>query len=374
MTTTFSQKKIKILSQLSVPDTEYADASPKGSVDSGIRDLIDEINALEGIVTTSSCAGRVSVYLEGHKKATTTKSTKWQHELRRMRDTDVSKECGLSLPDSAKDTIPPSGEELLPEIAASKGTTTDGSSSTAGGKGGGDWLFVSHDPLPPLASFGGDYSDWAGLFGLDREDALGTTDTVTGDDHGAGQSKRLIHFKFEPMILHVLTASQEHAQMVVQAGMNAGFRETGAVSLLARHHNEEANPMVAVRSTGLSFESLIGVESASGGGRCCIVSPEYLHLLVQVSHERFAENRKRIERFRAALKTAFAKPPGAENKKTTPEGWEDSNARRERKRLEGLKRREELRKKEEESPAKEATTTTDEEQSQDPDLGFGVFL
>ena len=60
----FAAKKAKILSQLSVPDAEYSDASPKGSVDDGIRDLIDEINALDGLVTTSSCAGRVSVFVK----------------------------------------------------------------------------------------------------------------------------------------------------------------------------------------------------------------------------------------------------------------------------------------------------------------------
>jgi tRNA wybutosine-synthesizing protein 3 len=64
----FIRKKAKILSQLAVPAAEYDDLSPKGSIDDGIRDLIDEINACEAFVTTSSCAGRVSVFLEGQKK------------------------------------------------------------------------------------------------------------------------------------------------------------------------------------------------------------------------------------------------------------------------------------------------------------------
>jgi tRNA wybutosine-synthesizing protein 3 len=65
----FVRKKERILALLAVPDAEYSDASPKGSVDAGIRDLIGEINALDGFVTTSSCAGRVSVFVEGNKKA-----------------------------------------------------------------------------------------------------------------------------------------------------------------------------------------------------------------------------------------------------------------------------------------------------------------
>src|SRR5689334_16583600 len=39
-----------------------ADKSPKGNVDDGVWELINEINAVEGLVTTSSCAGRVSCF------------------------------------------------------------------------------------------------------------------------------------------------------------------------------------------------------------------------------------------------------------------------------------------------------------------------
>jgi tRNA wybutosine-synthesizing protein 3 len=117
--------------------------------------------------------------------------------------------------------------------------------------------------------------------------------------------------------------------------MEAGFRETGAVSLLKRQPDEDATPMVAVRSMGLSFESLIGAET--DGVRQLIVSPQYLKTLVQIANERFVENEKRIARFSAALAAAFAAPKGKEN-------WEDAETRRERKRQEGLKRRAELEK------------------------------
>jgi tRNA wybutosine-synthesizing protein 3 len=63
----FVIKKQKILSSLSTPSAAYTDLSPKGSVDTAILPLIHEINALEGLVTTSSCAGRISVFLEGRK-------------------------------------------------------------------------------------------------------------------------------------------------------------------------------------------------------------------------------------------------------------------------------------------------------------------
>lgn len=122
---------------------------------------------------------------------------------------------------------------------------------------------------------------------------------------------------------------------MIQAGMEAGFRETGAVSLLKRQPDEEATPIVAVRSMGLSFESLIGVET--GGVRQPVVSRQYLKTLVQIANDRFVENEKRIARFSTALEVAFSLPKGKEN-------WEDAQARRERKREEGLRRREELKK------------------------------
>lgn len=97
--------------------------------------------------------------------------------------------------------------------------------------------------------------------------------------------------------------------------------------------------MVAVRSMGLSFESLVGVERGEDGVRRTIVSSEYLSMLVRISHERFVENSKRIERFRKALGSAFEGLVAGGKK----EGWEDADARKERKRLEGLKKKEEAR-------------------------------
>ncbi|KAK4172473.1 methyltransferase TYW3-domain-containing protein [Triangularia setosa] len=291
----FHQRKSKILSALAVPKEEYTDLSPKGSVDIGIRDLIDEINTREGLVTTSSCAGRVSVYLEGGGRSPSSQSAQQEAE------------------EEGKDNV---------------------RSSSAGGKGGGEWLFVSHDPISSLSVERGSFEElfglqpWQGGDGAEEED----------------QEGRMIHFKFEPMILHILTASNGHAQRVVQAGMEAGFRETGAVSLLSRQ-DDDHNPIVAVRSMGLSFESLVGIEG-SNGTRKAVVGSGYLDRVVKNSERLFKENEKRIERFRKALKTAFEENPKRK------EGWEDAETRRERKRLEGLKRKEEIQKQKEAEEAK----------------------
>ncbi|KAL6826205.1 methyltransferase TYW3 domain-containing protein [Trichoderma camerunense] len=295
----FREKKSKILEQLAVPDTEYSDASPKGSVDAGIRYLIDEINTAEGFVTTSSCAGRASVFLEGRK----TKSGDGENG---------------------------EGEQV----------------ARVGGKGaGGTWLYVSHD-----ARADGDetYLDWMQSLGLsDSEDVIETLPDGSGE-------RRLIHFKFEPMILHVLTASLGHAQLLLRCALQAGFRESGAINITSQS-NEQTMPMVAIRSMGLSIESLVGYQDSEGQRRR-IVSAGYFKMLLQISNERFVENTKRIERFRSAFKEAVLEPKSSSiSKKLNPEGkeWEDAAARRERLRAEGLKRKAALQAEKADAPSQD---------------------
>ncbi|KAF4821922.1 tRNA wybutosine-synthesizing protein 3 [Colletotrichum siamense] len=307
----FTARKHKILQQLSVPDAEYTDASPKGSVDVGIRELIGELNALDGFVTTSSCAGRMSVFLEGKRKQTSS-----------VQEGDDAKDGSAE------------GEDTANALATIAGP---------GGKGGGGtWLYVSHDPVP------GPHDEDGELLSL-----LGLVDEAEGRKVGAGEAgstqsgrrrRRLIHFKFEPMILHVLTASPSHAQLLLKCALAAGFRESGALNLLpaapsADDQQPSVTPIVGVRTMGLGLESLVGYVDDSNDARHCTVSADYLRTLVDIANERFVENAARIARFRAALQDAAAGPParlgegGAE--------WEDAAVRRERKRAEGLRRKEE---------------------------------
>ncbi|KAL5611445.1 hypothetical protein BROUX41_000945 [Berkeleyomyces rouxiae] len=292
----FAAKKAKILKGLEMPEEEYTDLSPKGSVDIGIQPLIRTINCVDGLVTTSSCAGRVSVFVEGRKK----------------------KSAHAPQEGDAQDMVATGLE--LETLAA------------VGGKGGGGtWLFVSHDPVQR------GNGDWRSILGLQGPEA-GVTSPATG-------SERLVHFKFEPMILHILTASPAHAQLVLRCALQAGFRESGSLNITPDTSSGHTTPMVAVRSLGLSFESLLG-HRRDGDSETTLYVPEgYLDIVMDLANERFIQNTRRIERFREAFEEAFS-GPGLPRKKKGQDGevWEDAEARRTRKREEGLRRQEEARK------------------------------
>lgn len=93
--------------------------------------------------------------------------------------------------------------------------------------------------------------------------------------------------------------------------------------------------MVAIRSMGLALESLVGFELEDES--VAMVSDLQLGMLVEISAERFKENTKRIERFQALLREMSSGGTGAGKKGQDGEVWEDPQARRERKRIEGLK-------------------------------------
>jgi tRNA wybutosine-synthesizing protein 3 len=149
----FVAKKSAILHDLSTPASSYEDASPKGSVDTAIVELIDEINKLDGFVTTSSCAGRISVFVEGKKKS----------EDRQV-DEDLANDVeGRGQSSQDKETI----------------------AGTGGKGGGGKWLYVSHDPF----TFE-DGQDLAAALGMSRK----------REEEASWEGQRLVRFKFEPMV------------------------------------------------------------------------------------------------------------------------------------------------------------------------------
>lgn len=137
-------------------------------------------------------------------------------------------------------------------------------------------------------------------------------------------------------ILHVLSASMDHAQGVLTAALAAGFRESGAVSL-GSAKTVESNPMVAVRSAGYSFDSIVGYQDVDGRN-VALVDERYLRTLVNIANERFNINFDRISRFRKALLETY-EPTATSGSKPD---WEDTDARKRRKREEGLARQQAL--------------------------------
>ena len=135
-----------------------------------------------------------------------------------------------------------------------------------------------------------------------------------------------------------MTASLHHAQPILTAANKGGFRENGIQSL-KNLEDENAFPMVAIRSSGLALESIIGRTSSDGDPNsedvCSLVNDDYLNLLLNVANDRFESNTERMRRFESDL---------FKRENTTASTWEDSKTRQERKRAEGLKQQEELRK------------------------------
>ncbi|KIW75644.1 hypothetical protein Z517_10386 [Fonsecaea pedrosoi CBS 271.37] len=421
---TFAAKKSRILADLDQPEGAYSDNSPKGTVDAQIRDLIDEINRYEGLVTTSSCAGRVAVFVEGPR-------VKGRGDDRQDGGHDEDEVETLAVQDGQRGGGREAareeggggvGESLSVEVSGKVGrekTTTTTTSTSPGGKGGGRWLYVSHDPIPiPVPPI-----RIANATATATATATIPADVVQSTDEAANpaanepkqeyfsnlfhlgspsrsppssfpasspplvsrpspsltlsllsppdQPPQLIHLTFSPLILHVHCATLRHARHVLAAAVNSGFRESGVQSLRALD-DAEHGVMVAVRTAGLAFETVVGVAvdaqtprqetvtSPAGGedpggvgidmaqpaGQTeaimhRVVGEEYLALCAAVVNERFAWNVERRERFRRELKRTMGRegssPDATRENKTQPE-WEDKEQRRRRKRQEGLEK------------------------------------
>ncbi|KAK5941967.1 hypothetical protein PMZ80_005918 [Knufia obscura] len=306
----FTKKKSQTLSEISNHDTtDYNDKSPKGTIDSEIIDLIDEINAFEGYVTTSSCAGRVAVFVEG-RKAVASSAT-------------VDGGAGVASSSNNEDgeVAGDSAESAIDGRQTSRG-------AGPGGKGHGNrWLYVSHEPIPSSHLRSANPMEFHELFQLaPQPQCLPST---------ANNPPRLIKLSFAPLILHILCANLHAAKGLLAAAINAGFRESGVQSLRALD-DEDSGVMVGIRTAGVGFETVVGVVEEVGWEEVyrSLVGEGYLRMCVGVVNERFGWNVERRERLRGEL----AGLRGLEGKERL---WEEKGARRERMRVEGLRRRKE---------------------------------
>lgn len=207
-------------------------------------------------------------------------------------------------------------------LDASNSSESDATIARTGGKGGGRWLFTSHEPVN-LNDYFAD-GDLLGPLGLHSDMDMSYPHTT--------ERPQYIHFKFEPMILHILTESVKEAQLALNAALAAGFRESG-ISGILDNKGHQANPMVAVRSSGLAMDSIIGFQTSRDGieSMCPMVSEAHLRILAQVANERFEVNTQRMERFRQAFVEQVS--CGSLNGESA---FEPADVRKERKRREGL--------------------------------------
>lgn len=123
-----------------------------------------------------------------------------------------------------------------------------------------------------------------------------------------------------------MTCSLEDAQNVLSSALQAGFRESGIMSITGP-------PMVAVRSSGMLLDSVIGYVDEYGTIDS-LVNEEYLRGIMTIVNDRFATNRERIGRFQQELLTKYHCTQSLTL--ASESTWEDAAARRERKRREGL--------------------------------------
>ncbi|CAC9889940.1 unnamed protein product [Aureobasidium pullulans] len=249
MSTTFAAKKAKILQQLAVPDASSTDIQPGDCVDVGIRELVDEINKLDTLATTSSCAGRFAVYLEG-------------------------KDPNLS-------------QSSLDE-------------------GDGQWLFISHDPLP-LSGNG----SVAPMLGLSDHTELSVPSSAKG-----------------------VSSSLESAQKIHTAALQSGFRESG-ISSISTDNLRTSTAMVAIRTNDLVFDNIIGYEGPDGR-LIPMVTEAYMRILIELGNQKFQANKARTQQFQNALLTSFG-PPQAQY--SGPCAWEPIEQRRVRMREDDIRRK-----------------------------------
>ena len=129
-----------------------------------------------------------------------------------------------------------------------------------------------------------------------------------------------------------MAASLHHAKRLLAAAINAGFRESGVQSL-KNLDDSNSFPMVAVRTSGLAFSSLVGFLTYQEEGREVLqsmVDENHLRLLLNLGNSRFKANADRINRFEKNL---------FESNQASNGSREDPMLRRQRKRADGLKDR-----------------------------------
>ncbi|KAH9811989.1 methyltransferase TYW3-domain-containing protein [Melampsora americana] len=236
------------------------DRSTKGSIDEPALPFLRLFNAHPDWITTSTCSGRLVTYLPGPAMATGT-----------------SKVVSVN------------------------------------GKGGGDWLFVTHSTLsssqlssPISTLFGGRVVD--------------TTHCVRSDP-----TDRIIQMTYQPPVIHLMARSVSIAASILRAAIGAGFRNSGITV------GQGGRVILAIRSStgGLDVPIARLAKETNDEKIELLVTEDYLSDLLVMGNHLMEKNQSRLSRLLAAFELAL--------KETKPNvRWETSDERRRRMKAEGL--------------------------------------
>ncbi|KAF9171262.1 hypothetical protein BGX21_008676 [Mortierella sp. AD011] len=321
----FTSRKKTILVAL---NSDTPDKSPKGYVDEPLLPLIVLINNHKDYVTTSSCSGRICTYLEGLDESNAVEIE--DEENSALERQDERNGDG----DGGDDAQVSKGYEENTSLAAVE---------AAKRAKGGQWLYVSHDPIiiTPEQDSGDQHWIVETLFGSEAHRVVlmeedGSKQGINLSPHKASDIARsqLVYFKFEPMILHIEASTPLAAKTFLNHSLFSGYRNSGILPSAKR-------TMLAIRST-LKIDTPIAyipsTPSETEPKIHLMVSLTYLRVLIELSNDKFRMNVSQISRFEKRLTEHLLKDGNdLGNKRMGDQGeWEDKEARRERKRKEGL--------------------------------------
>ncbi|KAF9981520.1 hypothetical protein BGZ65_003840 [Modicella reniformis] len=330
----FASRKQKVLIAL---NSDTPDKSPKGYVDEPLLPLIMLINKHKDYVTTSSCSGRICTYLEG------------------MEESLATDDDGSQVMKDSEHKFQGEGEGEGDEHHSSLQTVEAEKRAK-----GGQWLYVSHDPVV-IPTIGMEHWIVKTLFGSEAHRVTLMEDNCVDSVQDMTHSQ-LVYFKFEPMILHIEASTPEAAKLFLNHSLFSGYRNSGIVPSSKR-------TMLAIRSTlkldvPIAYVSTTNSESSASSSSStksiCVEPPKsvaepkihlmvslaYLCTLIKLSNDKFQKNVAQIHRFEERL-TEYLKDSNecSTKKKTGDQGeWEDKEARRQRKRIEGLRKQQDITK------------------------------
>ncbi|KAG0308665.1 hypothetical protein BGZ98_007237 [Dissophora globulifera] len=343
----FTTRKKIILVAL---NSDTPDKSPKGYVDEPLLPLIVLINSHSDYVTTSSCSGRICTYLEG-----------------------VDESAAAPLPEDPQ--IDSSNGEDDSQVARGYEENTSLVAVEAAKRAkGGQWLYVSHDPVEFPTANPQDPNDqqWIveTLFGPEAHRVVLMEDSHNSNSTLDMARSQLIYFKFEPM-----AATPAAAKTFLNHSLFSGYRNSGILpsakrTMLAIRSTLKLDAPIAYITTPIPTASSTSPASSSSSSPPelasvstsistrasasskqplteepkihLMVSLTYLRVLLELSNDKFRMNVAQMGRFESRLKEYLVdnnnnNDNDSGTSKTGDQGaWEDKDARKERKRREGL--------------------------------------